>query len=44
MDNYIGNYRAVVKAFIETFIETIVRLPSISVLRVSKALELYIKL
>jgi hypothetical protein len=32
--------RAVIEVFIETFVETIVRLPSILVLRVSRALEL----
>jgi hypothetical protein len=35
-----GNCRAVIEVFIETFVETIVRLPSILVLRVSRALEL----
>ncbi len=35
---------AIVEPFVETFVETIVRLPSISVLRVSRALELHIKL
>ncbi len=44
MDDYMGNYRAIVEAFVETFVETTVRLPSISVLRVSRALELHIKL
>ena len=39
-----GNCRAVVEPFVETFVETIVRLPSISVLRVSRALELHIKI
>ena len=39
-----GNCRAVVEAFVETFVETTVRLLSISVLHVSRALELYIKL
>jgi hypothetical protein len=42
-----GNYRAVVELFVEpfvepfveTFVETTVRLPSISVLRVSRALS-----
>ena len=43
-DDYTGNYRAVVEAFIEAFVETIVRLPSILVLRVSRALELHIGL
>src|SRR6266446_2131077 len=36
-DDYIGNCRAVVEPFIELFVETIVRLPSISVLRISRA-------
>ena len=35
-----GNCRAIVEAFVETFVKTIVRLPSILVLRVSRALEL----
>ena len=39
MDDYMGNYRAIVEAFVETFVETTVRLPSISVLRVSRALS-----
>ena len=43
-DDYMGNCRAVVEAFVETFIETTVILPSISMLRVSRALELHIKL
>jgi len=43
-DDYTGNCRAVVEVFIETFVETIVRLPSILVLRVSRALELRIGL
>ena len=43
MDDYIGNCRAVVEAFIETFIETTIKLLSILVLRINKALELYIK-
>jgi hypothetical protein len=33
--------RTTVRAIVETFVETIVRLPSILVLRVSRALELY---
>ena len=44
MDDYMGNCRAVVEAFVETFVETTVRLPSILVLRVSRALELHIGL
>jgi hypothetical protein len=44
MDDYTGNCRAVVEAFVETFVETIIRLPSILVLRVSRALELHIGL
>jgi len=43
-DNYTSNCRAVIEVFIETFVETIVRLPSILVLRVSRALELHIGL
>ena len=43
-DNCISNYRAVVEVFVETFVETIVRLPSILVQRVSRALELRIGL
>jgi hypothetical protein len=43
-DDCTGNCRAVVEVFVETFIETIVRLPSILVLRVSRALELRIGL
>ncbi len=43
-DDYMGNCKAVVEAFVETFVETIVRLPNISVLRVSRALEPHIKL
>jgi len=43
-DDYIGNCRAVVEVFIETFVETIMRLPSVLVLRVSRALELRIGL
>ena len=43
IDNCIGNCRAVVEVFVETFVETIVRLPSILVLRVSRALELRIQ-
>ena len=39
-----GNYRAIIKVFIEIFVETTVRLPNILVLRVSRALELHIKL
>ena len=39
-----GNCRAVIEVFIETIVETIVRLPSILVLRVSRALELCIGL
>jgi hypothetical protein len=43
MDDYMGNYRAVVEPFVEpfveTFVETTVRLPSILVLRVSRALS-----
>ena len=41
-DDYTANYRAVVEVFIETFVKTIIRLPSILVLRVSRALELHI--
>ena len=41
-DDCTGNYRAVVEVFMETFVGTIVRLPSILVLRVSRALELHI--
>jgi hypothetical protein len=44
MDDYTGNCRAVVEAFVEAFVEIIVRLPSILVLRVSRALELHIGL
>ena len=44
MDDCTGNCRAVVEAFVETFIETIVRLPSILVLRASRALGLRIGL
>ena len=44
MDECIGHCRAVVEVFVETFVETIVRLPSILVLRVSRALELRIGL
>ena len=43
-DDCMSNYRAVVEVFVETFVETIVRLPSILVLRVSRALELRIGL
>jgi hypothetical protein len=43
-DDCTGNCRAVVEVFVETFVETIVRLPSILVLRVSRALELRIGL
>jgi hypothetical protein len=43
-DNYIGNCRAVIEPFVETVVETIVRLPSILVLCVSRALELCIGL
>jgi len=43
-DDCIGNCRAVVEPFVETFVETIVRLPSILVLHVSRALELRIGL
>jgi len=39
-DDCTSNCRAVVEVFVETFVETIVRLPSILVLRVSRALEL----
>ena len=42
-DDCTGNCRAV-EVFMETFVETIVRLPSILVLRVSRALELRIGL
>ena len=41
-DDCTGNCRAVVEVFMETFVETIVRLPSILVLRVSRASELRI--
>ena len=40
-DDCTGNCRAV-EVFMETFVETIVRLPSILVLCVSRALELHI--
>ena len=43
-DDCTGNCRAVVEVFVETFVETIVRPPSILVLRVSRALELRIRL
>jgi hypothetical protein len=43
-DDCTSNCRAVVEVFVETFVETIVRLPSILVLRVSRALELCIGL
>ena len=39
-----NRYGTVVELFVETFVETIVRLPSISVLRVSRALKPHIKL
>ena len=44
IDDYICNCRAVIEPFVETFIETIIRLPSLLVLRVSRALELCIGL
>jgi len=41
-DDCTGNCRAVVEVFVEMFVEAIIRLPSILVLRVSRALELCI--
>ena len=43
-DDCTGNCRAVIEVLVETFVEMIVRLPSILVLRVSRALELRIGL
>jgi len=44
MDDCTSNYRAVIEVFIKTPAETIIRLPSILVQRVSRALELRIGL
>ena len=44
MGNYMGDSRAIIEPFVEPFVETIIRLLSILVLHVSRALELQIGL